>query len=183
MHKQRVQALSVSFRDAIVGDKRVVSACTEQASKKIEATSYDIEIKMFLRSRTSFSLYNKNRLNTEYASKEQTGNVVKERLAREKDGLVKPRDAVGPVQSYMDDQVKTQFLSDLESYNGNNINWSEWARKYGIETPNGGAVLKKCAMEAGVNVNAYNCLKTVSGRDIERRIRRHKKRIDGTNVV
>ena len=43
-------------------------------------------------------------------------------------------------------------------------------------------VLKKCALDAGIDITQFNLDKTVSGRDIERRVQREVKRIQGTNV-
>lgn len=127
----------------------------------------------------SFAAYERRRKSMYFENREEA-----KRRFLEKQPISRPIN----FNSYKFD--KEAYLVEIKRQQpGSDVCWTEWAKdKYPVISPTmdispkGGQILKEYARCNGIDVNSFNPMKTVSGRDISQRIRVAKKRIPGTNI-
>ena len=163
--------------------KEILTLLKENKNKIQEATSIDdTDVNNFLSSGKSFQQHDRERMllfNTHDAAEKQT----KMCLEKQRKGLLVQKKHHGKFENYTFN--KDDFLLEIKSLVPNGIvNWTRLGKKYdvthkvtGNKPQNAGQILFMFAKANGIDVLSLNKQRTVSGRDILRRIRGSKKRV------
>ena len=127
----------------------------------------------------SFKMYDRQRINTFFVSKAESTQM----------SMKKPPTSVNFSRFSFD---KAGFLTELKQQKpGSLINWTAWARNdfpvtyHGTENipNNAGHILKEYAKAHGVDVNQFNENRNMSGREVQQRVRRHKRKLDDLYAI
>lgn len=128
--------------------------------------SAEKELQNVFANNLSFATYDKLRKNSGLVTTAESREIQEKQH--------KKKSPIGQLESYtFNRQGVLEYLEGLS--HGSQVNWSDLARKHGLTVSNGGQIVKSFAESSGIETAGFNLQKTVSGRDVQSRVRRYRR--------